>query len=332
MTKIERVRAALRGDPLDRPPFAFWTHLPGIDLDPARLVDATVAFQAKFDFDFVKSMPNGLYCVENWGVECDYSEIARSGVAKVIRTGVSAPADWSRLALPDVHRGALGREFNHLEHLVRRLGPEIPVLATVFSPMTIAGKLSGEAHRTHLAESAATVAAGFEVITEVTCRFARAAIERGCAGVFFALQDATRRAFTADDYRATAESFARQVIAAAHDAGGWFNVLHAHGDELLFNVIRDYDIAALNWHIGETDPSIAAYRQSGGTRPIVGGLQRAHLTWCDRLAVRRDIESALIESRGRGVLLAPACVIRYPVDDAMLGWTADAIKALRLSA
>ena len=37
MTKHERVRSALRGEAPDRPPYGFWTHLPGIDLDPDRL-------------------------------------------------------------------------------------------------------------------------------------------------------------------------------------------------------------------------------------------------------------------------------------------------------
>ena len=27
---------------------------------------------------FVKSMPNGLYCVEDWGAECDYGEIEKT--------------------------------------------------------------------------------------------------------------------------------------------------------------------------------------------------------------------------------------------------------------
>jgi hypothetical protein len=34
------------------------------------------------------------------------------------------------------------------------------------------------------------------------------------------------------------------------------------------------------------------------------------------------------ETQGHGLLLAPACVIRHPVDDATLRWTAGRIKAL----
>ena len=84
MKKIDRVRAALAGAGLDRPPYGFWTHMPGIDLDPERLAAETAAFAARYDLDFVKSMSNGLYCVEDWGAKCDFSEIERGGVARVV--------------------------------------------------------------------------------------------------------------------------------------------------------------------------------------------------------------------------------------------------------
>ena len=78
MTRIERVRAALACGAVDRPPYSFWTHMPGVDLDPQRLASETAAFAARYGIDFVKSMPNGLYCVEDWGARCDFSEEANS--------------------------------------------------------------------------------------------------------------------------------------------------------------------------------------------------------------------------------------------------------------
>ena len=58
-------------------------------------------------------------------------------------------------------------------------GINVPVLATVFSPMTIANKLSNGVHRAHLDSEPQAVAAGLEVITQVTCDFTRAAIAAG---------------------------------------------------------------------------------------------------------------------------------------------------------
>lgn len=321
MTKIQRIRAALRQEATDRLPYGFWTHLPDIDHDPDNLAEATAAFARRLDLDFVKSMPNGFYCVEDWGCDIDFSGIARGGVGKVTRTAVTSPGDWETLALLDPERGAMGRELRHLTQLTLRMGVDVPVLATAFSPLTIANKLSNGAHRAHLASHPDAVMAGLEIITQVTCAFVRETIRRGCAGVFFATQDATSLLFDAATYKRVAEAFDHRVLNAAREAGGWFNVLHMHGDDVLFDALKDYPVDALNWHIGETPPSIADYRASvskGATRAIVGGLQRAHITQGNLDAVVQDIDTAVAQTQKRGILLAPACVIRHPVDESVI--------------
>jgi uroporphyrinogen decarboxylase len=321
------VRAALRGEAPDRPPYSFWTHLPGIDLDPVRLADETAAFCRRYDLDFVKSMSNGLYPVEDWGCVCDYSDIPRGGVARVVQPAVVNAGDWTTLQRVDVTRGSFGRELEHLRRLVGLVGKAVPVIATVFSPLTIAGKLSNGASRQHLERDPEAVVAGLETIADVTCAFAREALEAGCAGLFFAVQEATRSAFDEAGYRRFGEPYDRRVLAAAAAHGGWVNAVHIHGEDILFDVLKDYNATALNWHIGETPPSIAHYR-AVGDKPILGGLQRAHITQRDPAGIAADIESAMRETRGGGLLLAPACVIRHPVDDATLDWTAERIRSL----
>ncbi len=332
MKKIERVRAALAGVGLDRPPYGFWTHMPGIDLDPERLAAATAAFAARYDLDFVKSMSNGLYCIEDWGAKCDFSEIERGGVARVVVPAVGVAGDWTQLADVDIEVGAFGRELRHFTRLVQLAGPDVPVLATVFSPLTIASKLSNGLHRDHLASAPQSMRRGLDIITRVTCRFAQAAIARGCAGIFFAIQEASYGVLDEGSYREFGEPYDRQVLAAARRAGGWFNVVHMHGEDVMFDLLRDYDADALNWHIGETPPPIRDYRAASGTRAIVGGLQRGHITRRDFAAIRGDVERAMEESGGRGILLAPACVIRHPVDDATLRQTAELIQGLARAA
>ncbi|MEO8754840.1 MAG: uroporphyrinogen decarboxylase family protein [Casimicrobiaceae bacterium] len=326
MDKLERVQAALAGARVDRPPYSFWTHFPGIDLDPIRLAESTVRFAARHDLDFIKTMPNGMYCVEDWGVVCDYSDIASGGVARIVKPAIARAEDWDRLAVLDVHRGALGRELDHLQRVLAAAGPSIPVLATAFSPMTVASKLSNNLHRAHAAEHAQALTRGLETITQVTCAFAREAIGLGCAGVFFAAQDAAYGVMDEGIYRALGEGPDRRVLEAAKLAGGWFNVVHMHGEDVMFDLLASYDVNAVNWHIGETPPSISEYRRRGGDKPIVGGMQRSNITRRDLAAVRADIELALHETDGRGLLLAPACVIRHPVDDAILDAAIGIIK------
>ena len=145
MHHYERVRAALRCEPVDHPPYGFWTHFPLTDLDPAALAHETIRFARELDLDFVKTMPNGQFCTEDWGTVSDFSEIAQGGVAKILKAAIESPEDWLRIGRLDVRTGAFGRELEHLRRVCDALSNERPVLATAFSPITIAQKLAGSA-------------------------------------------------------------------------------------------------------------------------------------------------------------------------------------------
>jgi uroporphyrinogen decarboxylase len=305
------VRAALAGEATPRPPYAFWTHYPETDLDADAIARETVAFARATRQDFVKSMPNGLYVVEDWGVRTDFSEIAAGGVAKVTASPIRAPEDWAKIRRLDPTAGTLGRELRHLSLLVEALGPEVPVLATVFSSVTIAKKVSGGLFAQHVGTHPALVRAALDEISATTADFSRRAIALGCAGVFFAVQDAT----------ATLGAAAWRELGLAHDMAalegakaGWFNAVHMHGDDIAFDLLATYPVHVLNWHVGETPPTIAGYRAAGGRKPVLGGLRRTPITQRDMEAVEADIAAALSADGGRGILLSPGCVIRHPVD------------------
>lgn len=326
MNKHERVRAALRGEPVDRLPYAFWTHFPLTDLDPDELSAATIDFVRDLDLDFVKTMPNGQFCTEDWGAVSDFSEVARGGVAKVVKTAVSAPQDWLKIGVPDVTKGAFGRELLHLEKVCSALSGEHPILATAFSPLTIAQKLAGSVYREHLASHPEWVAQGLANIAATMADFVGAALDIGCCGIFFATQESSTRCVDEDTYRRFGVPHDQRVLAAARK--GWFNVIHMHGEDVMFDLLRDYPVTALNWHIGETEPRLADYAAVPGRKPVVGGLRRMALTEGDMAAVRADIADAVAATRGRGLLLGPACVIRHPVDRGVLKTVGEEIKAI----
>ncbi len=324
MTQADLVRATIAGEATPRPAYSFWTHFPGTDLDPEAIARETVAFTRATRADFVKSMPNGLYVVEDWGVRADFSEIAKGGVAKVTESPIATAADWARVQRLDPTAGALGRELRHLRLVVEALGPDVPVLATVFSPVTIAKKLAGGAgFARHAADHRAAVQDALTVMADTTAAFSRAAIALGCAGVFFAVQDATSE--TGEDaYRA--DYLAHDIAALNGARGGWFNAVHMHGDDILFDVLKDLPLPVLNWHIGETSPSIAEYRKAGGAKAVLGGLRRMPITQGNMAAIEDDLAAIHAANGGCGVLISPGCVIRHPVDTAVLQRIAARIR------
>ncbi|MEG1773291.1 MAG: uroporphyrinogen decarboxylase family protein, partial [Oscillospiraceae bacterium] len=257
MTKAERIRAALHGEKPDRVPYALWTHFPDWDMDPVRLASESWKFYKKLDIDFIKTMNNGMYPIEDLGCEIDYSEIPKGGVAKLISTPVHTVDDWDLVGITDPGKGALARELYSLELLLearKKAGDDVPVVFTCFSPITIADKVSGKHLQEHLAQGGAPkIVAALERITEGVCALVRRAIELGADGIFFASQMSNYGLMDEELYRTYGVPYDRRVIEASK---GWFNILHAHGDNILFDLLREYPVQAFNWHVGESLPDM----------------------------------------------------------------------------
>ena len=95
--KRERIQAAVQGTQPDKLPYSLWTHLPGIDLDPVLLAEKTFEFYKNYDVDFIKTMNNGMYAIEDFGCTVNYSDIQNGGVVKLVSSPVKEPADWLKL-------------------------------------------------------------------------------------------------------------------------------------------------------------------------------------------------------------------------------------------
>ena len=64
MEKTERIKCILNGETPDRLAYGFWTHFPKADLDARALAETSYAFYRDLDLDFIKSMPNGLFSIQ----------------------------------------------------------------------------------------------------------------------------------------------------------------------------------------------------------------------------------------------------------------------------
>ncbi len=309
-----------------RPLFSFWTHLPEVDRDAEALAEGTVAFQKAFDLDFVKTMPNGMYAIEDHGTEIDFSDIPRGGVARVVATPFQTVSDWAKLRPADLAAGAHARELRSLRLLRQGLG-DVPVLFTVFSPMTIASKLSQGRIREQIASGRdrKLLHRALGRLAADVGRLCAAAIEAGADGVFFAHQDIGRQIFGADAFAEFVEPYDREALAGA--VAGRFNVLHLHGEDIRFDEAAGYPVEALNWHVWETPPAIAAAR-AATSKALVGGIDRRLITANDRGGIEFQI-TAVLEAAGDAgnVIVTPGCTIRHGFEPDTLHFIRDRLKS-----
>lgn len=307
----------MQGGTPDRLPYAFWTHFPGIDLDPEALAEKTYSFYKEYDIDFIKTMNNGMYAIEDFGCKIDYSEIVKGGVAKLTYSPIHEPGDWLKLSRCSPEEGCLKRERTMLKLLLKKLdGEPVPVIFTVFSPLTIANKICGGKIMEYINGGyAELVLKALEVITETTCDMAAAVIADGADGIFFAAQSATYDLMSAEMYRKYGVPYDLRVIEAAKD--GWMNTIHAHGENIMFELLKDYPVDVFNWHAWETLPAIDEAQLLTG-KCLMGGLKRMDITARDHNAIMHQIFECFKLLGGKNQILTPGCVVRYPLDEETL--------------
>ena len=310
MTKRERILGALHRRPVDRPPVAFWQHVPHRDHTARGLADAMLEWQRRWDLDLIKIMSSGVYCVEDWGCKVAYQG-SPNGAKTCTQHAVRQTADWARIKPLDPGRGALGRELEALRLILRGRSDDVPVLHTVFAPLTIARKLAGEQLDLDLRDHPNAVMGALDAITETVIRYVAEVGKAGADGIFYASQTASRDVMAEGDHSRFSMPYSWQVLESLDGSPLW-TMLHVHGRQIYFDRSATLPVAAMNWHDRLTAPTLGngLHRFKGA---VVGGLNESQtLKTGSPAAAAADVADAIAQTAGTGVIIAPGCVL--PLD------------------
>lgn len=305
LTHRQRMENCLSGNANDRPPVALWRHFPVDDQDPGLLAKATLHYQTTYDFDLVKVTPASSYCLRDWGVEDEWRG-AGEGTRQYTRRVIHSADSWQKLALLDPEQGALGRQLTCLKLLQKELEPTTPLVQTIFSPLSQAKNLvGGDQLLVHLRRYPEEVHAGLKIITENTRRFVEALTQLGISGIFYAVQHAQYGLLSEAEYLSFGRFYDLQVLEPAKPF--WLNMLHLHGEQVMFDLFKDYPLQVINWHDRDTEPDLAG----GLTRfpgVLCGGLQRQLVELGTPQQIRMQALDALEATHGQRFILGTGCV------------------------
>ena len=289
MTKIERLRAALAGGEVDRPPFTVWYHF-GLQHAPAEhTARAHLDFFEAYDLDWLKIMN-------------DYSYPMPPGVE-----AVTVPADLRRLAPFDVTLGPTGEQLKVVEIVAAALRGRALVIDTVFDAWsTLRRNVVKDAIEPLMREHPAALEAVLAVVNDNLIRYALASLQRGAAGIFLSVP-ATAESVTPDQYETFMRPFDLALLEAIQGRGEG-HILHAHGDRLYFDRLLDYPVAGISWADRGSGPTLSAARRLT-PRALVGGINHVNFPYVTAATLREQVRTAVLEA-GRGkLLLAPGCAI-----------------------
>ncbi len=315
MSRRERLAAAIARQPVDRVPYAVWRHFPAVDRNPAGLAQATLRFHERYGSDFIKITPPGGYAVEAWG--CVEGEVERpDGHRPCVRCAVRDAADWKTIRPLDPAT-ADGWSL-HLEVILRmgfdrRIG-DAPVLPTLFSPLSLARKLSGERLGADLREHPGLVKDALEAITETVIRFADLALTEGVSGIFYSIQAASLSLFTEAQYAEFGEAHDRRVLESVRGRS-ILTIVHCHGEQLMFDRLAALPGHAWNWDDRAAGPSLAD-AQALVPGAVIGGLDQWR-TLRDGTPEQAEAEArdAVAATRGLGLVVGPGCVLASGTPD-----------------
>jgi len=316
MSRRERILATVRREPTDRTPFAVWRHFPSVDTNPAGLAQSTLRFQERYGSDFLKITPAGGYAVEEWGC-VEATEVLPDGHRACATCAVQSAEDWKRIRVLDP-TSAAGYSL-HIETIIRmgfdrRIG-DAPVLPTVFSPLSLARKLSGDRLDEDLRSHPDLVRGALEAITETLIRFADVSLTEGVSGIFYSIQAASLSKHSEAEYAEFGEPYDRRFLESL-GLRSILTIIHCHGDRLMFDRLARLPGHAWNWDDRSAGPSLAE-GQAAVAGAVAGGL--------DQWKTLRDgtpeqavaqTDDALAQTGGRGLIVAAGCVLPMETPDA----------------
>lgn len=324
MTKQERVRATLAGEPVDRPAASMWGHDFLREWSAAELAAATAEQYHAHDWDFIKLNPRWTFFAEAWGNT--YTPPTEQRNPRTTHLAVQSVADLRAIETIDGEAGPFAEQLEALRLLRDDVGADVDVLQTVFSPLSVVGLLVGRpADTLRLAEEdPAAVHRAIAAVTPTLAAFAQASLREGASGIFYApLFWASHDTCDENFYREFGRPYDLQILDGLRDCP--FTVLHVCQNHNMIDLLLDYPVAALNWaDQGEGNPSLA-HVKARTAKAVLGGVDQTRL---EEMSAGEVADAATAAAGiGPGVMVTAGCSIPPGTPQANRAALARAVRA-----
>jgi len=287
MNKQERILAAIHGRKVDVIPYSLWYHFGTQFLPGEKAAEVVLAFYERYDLDFLKVMN-------------DYAYPLPDGLDRI-----RSIADWQRMKPLKPTEGGFGEQLKLLNLVSKRLHGEAFFVDTVFDPFYVARRTAKDIIFKLLRSHPQEFKTGLEVIAESLRNYVKAALDVGAAGIFLAVNGATTNFFTREEFREFVKPYSLHVLDAVKDRGV-FNIVHIHGEQIMFDEMTDYPVQAFSWEHFHTPPSLAEARQMTNVC-FIGGIDEKNPNHAHPDELEAQVETALRETNGEKFILGPGC-------------------------
>lgn len=292
MNKRELFHAAVRGDALERPPVTAWVHFLSDHLTGEETARLHLRFLEAYDWDLLKVMNDYRYPVP-FGVQT-YED--PESIRAFKPRGLDEPAFAEQLKCLSALRAALG--------------PDVPLVDTMFDPYQQMLRNVGFAETPNLWKHRKDTLQALEVVAGTIVRYIKALRAQGVDALFLSINGAIRDGFPRGSTREVYEIFQRPFdLELLRAAEGMVRILHVHGAGLELERVLDYpcEVMSLSDRLAG-NPSLAELRKRTD-KCLMGGIDETRIQERTLPALAQEVDDARAQAGGRSFMLAPGCTV-----------------------
>lgn len=281
---------------------AFWKHHPIADQESESLINATLSFHQATQGDIVKLTPAGNYQIaERGGVAVWQNDYL--GRRTFSNRAITHPDDWLNLS-SELTTLELDVVFA-AQQLRKKIDNNIPLLATVFSPITQALMLAGEdTLLTHLKAFPKQLDYAFNTLTHSTQQLISAYQDVGVTGIYFAAQHLSEKTIPRLLYKKSCLNYDSKVLDGCRNFE--LNILHIHGSNIHFELVPTHNNWMVHFEINSQNPKPEYFRTISHCPAVIG---LPYETYYDRTTLINNINILLKRFNQNSALLSAECVI-----------------------
>jgi uroporphyrinogen decarboxylase len=144
-----------------------------------------------------------------------------------------------------------------------------------------------------------------KTITKNTLNFIEAVKETGISGIFYATQHCQYSVMSPQEFSNFGRTYDLRILSETKEL--WLNMLHIHGEDIMFKEAADYPVQIVNWHDRDSGVSLSEgkKRVSGA---VSGGVSRWTLYEEGPAGSLAEARGAVEQMGGRSLVLGVGCV------------------------
>ncbi|MFZ4826354.1 MAG: uroporphyrinogen decarboxylase family protein [Phototrophicaceae bacterium] len=299
--KLERLQQTVGGYATHPIPTFLMRHFPGDDQRISDHVQALIHFQELFDWDVLVIHPPSSYAVADYGVQSEWNG-HHHGDRQLLKHIIQRSLDWTEIRNLDPERGELGKQLEVTRQLVEHFKKSVPILVSIYSPLSQATRLSGHATLLdHLRTRPDRLKSCLNVLTETTLNYVNVLRKLGVDGIVYIVEYGDYGMLAKGEYESFGVPYDLKILGEMVERTP-FNLLHLRGNSPMFDVFKNYPTQATNWN-SQADKVDLVQGKSLSLGAVCGGAQTNTLLFSTPSEIRQQANHALREVNRRRIIL-----------------------------